>query len=80
MRRPPINITPAERVGRVAVGAVGVVVGAILLGSTGGVVGNVLLVVLVLAGLDLVVTGALGFCPLYKKLGRELHPPAKGIR
>jgi hypothetical protein len=26
-------------------------------------------IVLVLAGLDLVVTGALGHCPLYQKLG-----------
>jgi len=80
MRRPPINITPAERVGRVAVGVIGVIAGTILISSTGGVVALVLLVLLVLAGLDLAVTGALGFCPLYKKLGRKLPPVAKATR
>lgn len=70
MRRPPINITPTERVGRVVVGVIGVVLGTILLGSTGGAAAIVLEVLLVLVGLDLAVTGALGFCPLYKKLGR----------
>jgi hypothetical protein len=78
MRRPPINIAPAERVARVAVGLVGVVAGSILLGSTGGTVAIVLLVLLALTGLDLVVTGALGFCPLYKKLGRPLRSLGSG--
>jgi len=33
----------------------------------------VLEILLVLAGLDMIVTGVLGHCPLYKKLG---HTPA----
>lgn len=69
MKRPTVNITPAERVGRILVGLVGVIGGLVLLGSAGGVVAAVLEVLLVLAGLDLVVTGALGHCPLYRKLG-----------
>lgn len=74
MSRPPINISPAERVARVAAGLAGIVAGSILLASTGGAAAVVLELVLVLAGLDLVVTGALGFCPLYKKLGRPPRP------
>ena len=69
MNRPTINITPAERAGRVLVGLVGVVAGLVLLIPAGGTVAVVLEVLLVLAGLDLVVTGALGHCPLYRKLG-----------
>ena len=79
MRRLPINITPAERLARVAVGLFGTVAGFWLLTSASGVVLVILEVALVLAGLDLVVTGALGFCPLYRKLG---HVPRslKGAR
>lgn len=69
MRMPEINITPAERMGRVAIGAVAAVAGVWLLlgeGSWAIVLSETLLV---LAGLDLVVTGALGHCPLYKRLG-----------
>lgn len=77
MRRPPINISPGERVARVAVGLIGVVAGSILLGSTGG---TAAIVLLVLAGLDLAVTGALGFCPLYKQLGRPPRSLGSGVR
>jgi hypothetical protein len=83
MKRPTINITPAERIGRILVGLVGVAAGVILLGSVSGAVVAVLEVLLVLAGLDLIATGALGHCPLYRKLGytppslrggRHAHP------
>lgn len=69
MRRPPINLTAAERVARIVAGLAGVVAGAILLASVGSALAAVLEVALVLVGLDLMVTGALGFCPLYKRLG-----------
>ena len=69
MKRPSINITPLERLGRIAVGTVGAIAGLVLLGSGGGPMLVVLEVLLVLAGLDLLVTGALGHCPLYHKLG-----------
>lgn len=40
-----------------------------LLASAGSAAVTVLEVLLVLASLDLVITGALGHCPLYRKLG-----------
>ena len=69
MRRPSVNITPIERAGRVLVGLVGVLGGIALLASATGVLVGALEVLLILAGLDLIVTGALGHCPLYHKLG-----------
>ncbi len=69
MKRPRINLTHGERLGRVLVGLVGTIGGVVLLASTSGPVMAALEVLLVLAGLDLLVTGALGHCPLYRKLG-----------
>ena len=69
MRRPDINITPVERVSRIAVGAAVAIAGMILLASGAGPLAIVLEALLVLAGLDLVATGALGHCPLYHRLG-----------
>jgi len=68
-RRLTVNITPAERVGRVLLGAAAAIVGIVLLTSASSTLAIVLDVLLVAAGLDLVVTGALGHCPLYKRLG-----------
>jgi len=68
-----VNITPVERVARILVGLTGALAGAYLLAGAGSTVLGVLEVLLILAGLDLVVTGATGHCPLYKKLG---HVPA----
>lgn len=64
-----VNITPIERVGRIGVGLLGVAGGALLLAGAGSAIAVVLELLLILAGLDLVVTGATGHCPLYKKLG-----------
>jgi hypothetical protein len=69
MKRPSINITPVERGGRMLIGLVAVIGGIVLLAGAAGALGVVLAVLLVLAGLDLAVTGALGHCPLYHKLG-----------
>ena len=64
-----VNITPAERIARVVVGALAAIIGVVLLtGATSGITA-LLEGLLVLAGLDFVVTGALGHCPLYAKLG-----------
>ncbi len=68
-RRPKVNLTPQERLLRVLLGAFGAGVGAVLLTSAVGALAVVLEVLLVAAGADLVVTGALGHCPLYAKLG-----------
>lgn len=77
--RPQINVTPFERAGRVVVGAAATIGGLVLLAGPGNALAIVLEVLLVLAGLDLVVTGALGHCPLYQRLGyvpRSLRRPA----
>jgi hypothetical protein len=66
-----VNITPAERVGRIAVGLAAVIAGVVLLTSAGPTLAVVLELLLVAAGLDLAVTGALGHCPLYAKLGYQ---------
>ena len=69
MKWPVVNITPLERLGRVLIGGAAAVGGLVLLASAASVGIGVLEALLVLAGLDLVVTGALGHCPLYRKLG-----------
>jgi Inner membrane protein YgaP-like, transmembrane domain len=74
MKRPTVNITPGERVGRVLIGAAGAIGGLVLLAATSAVGVGILEALLVIAGLDLVVTGALGHCPLYAKLGHV--PPS----
>ena len=72
-RRWSINVTPAERVARILIGALGVVAGGLLLTDATFAVAVALEVVLVITGLDLIVTGAIGHCPLYNKLG---HVPS----
>ena len=69
VRRPVVNLTSVERAARVLVGAAGVIAGALLLASAGAAWAVLLEALLVLAGLDLIVTGALGHCPLYRALG-----------
>ena len=68
-RRLSVNITPVERAGRIVLGAAAAIVGLVLLTSAGSSLAVVLEGLLILAGLDLVVTGALGHCPLYQRLG-----------
>jgi hypothetical protein len=68
-----INITPVERVGRIVVGVLGIAGGIVLLAQAGSALAVGLEILLILAGLDLLITGALGHCPLYARLG---HLPA----
>jgi hypothetical protein len=56
-----------------AIGLATVIVAAVLLASAASALAVVLEVLLVAAGLDLAVTGSLGHCQLYAKLG---HVPA----
>ena len=77
MKRPEINVSPSERVARIVAGAAAAILGVVLLASASGAVALVLLALLVLAGLDLVVTGALGHCPLYHKLGHVPRSPTR---
>ena len=79
MKRPEINITPPERGGRIVLGGAAAITGVLMLASASGALAVVLLALLVLAGLDLVVTGTLGHCSLYARLGhvpRSLRRPA----
>jgi Protein of unknown function (DUF2892) len=69
LKRPQVNITPAERAGRIAVGSGAAILGVVMLASAHGALAVVLLSLLVLVGLDLLVTGAIGHCPLYARLG-----------
>jgi hypothetical protein len=64
-----VNITPAERIGRVLIGGAAMIAAIVLLTSASSVMAVVLEVLLFAAGADLLVTGALGHCPLYQKLG-----------
>lgn len=66
---PSVNITPGERLGRVAVGSFAAVAGAFLLTGAASPLAVTLEVLLIVTGLDLVGTGALGHCPLYQRLG-----------
>ena len=69
LRRLSVNITPAERAGRVLIGGAGALAGVLLVTSAGSALAIVLEVLLMVAGLDLVITGAVGHCPLYQRLG-----------
>ena len=64
-----VNITPAERFGRIVIGVTTMVVAIALLTSAGSMLAVVLELLLFAAGADLAVTGAFGHCPLYQKLG-----------
>lgn len=64
-----INISPVERWGRVAVGVAGIIVGIVLLVAATTAVAVVLELLLIAAGLDMLITGARGHCPLYARLG-----------
>ncbi|WAL49780.1 YgaP family membrane protein [Rhodococcus pyridinivorans] len=73
MRTWSVNVTPVERIARMIVGLVGMGGGVYVFTGGAAMITTVLAVLLILAGLDLVVTGATGHCPLYQKLG---HVPA----
>ncbi|MGK2877610.1 MAG: YgaP-like transmembrane domain [Solirubrobacterales bacterium] len=68
-----MNISVVERAGRIPVGVVGMVAGLLLVRSGDGTVPLVLGLLLAAAGLDVLVTGLTGHCPLYAKLG---HVPS----
>lgn len=68
-RRRTANISTPERVARVGFGGLTAVLGVVIIAggpSAWALIGALLLVA---AGLDFVVTGAIGYCPLYARLG-----------
>jgi hypothetical protein len=64
-----VNISFVERIGRMVFGLAAIIAGGVLLIGAGSALTVVLEVLLVLAGLDMLVTGASGHCPLYQRLG-----------
>jgi len=77
MKRLTVNITPAERAGRVAVGVVVVLGGTLLLASTSWFEPVVLQALLVLAGLGSILTGLIGHCPLRARLHHTPSSPGR---
>lgn len=63
------NITTPERAGRVVLGLALVVLAGAFVASGVGALGVLGALLLAAFGLDLVVTGAIGYCPLYARLG-----------
>jgi Protein of unknown function (DUF2892) len=70
LRRPSrTNITTLERAGRITLGLLAGASGVIGVAGAGSALATVLFLLLIAAGIDLIVTGATGHCPLYQKLG-----------
>lgn len=72
-----VNITPVERAARVLIGTAASIAAVVLLTGASSAVAVVLELLLATAGLDLVITGAVGHCPLYKRLG-HVPPSLRG--
>jgi hypothetical protein len=64
-----VNISHVERAGRILLGLAAIIGGVVLLTSAGSALAVLLEVLLVAAGLDMLVTGATGHCPLYQRMG-----------
>ena len=75
-----INVAWWDRVLRVVLGGIVAVTGVLVARGTDVFGYQALAIAAVLLGLDFVVTGAIGFCPLYHKLGRgtaRRHAPSQ---
>lgn len=66
---PRKNVGTLERVLRVLLGAALAITAALLLAAGGALVWRLLDLALIALGIDFVVTGIRGYCPLYKRLG-----------
>ena len=69
LRRPTVNITPIERGGRILIGLAAVIAGVALMSSANSLLALVLEALLVVTGIDIFVSGALGYCSLYHMFG-----------
>lgn len=73
-----VNIVWWERLLRVVLGGIAIVGAVIAVRETDVFGYQALAIAAALVGLDFVVTGAIGFCPLYHSLGRRgLTPRAE---
>ena len=69
------NVGTIERIGRVALGGVLAVWAAVLLFDAGGLISVLLYVALIALGVDFMLTGIRGYCPLYNLLGWSTAQP-----
>ena len=67
----PVNLSPPERVGRAFVGFLSAGLGGGFLADAGSVLVIGALVLLILAGTYLTLTGLSGRCPIYRRFGHE---------
>ena len=66
-----VNLTPPERIGRAYVGFLGAGLGAGFISDAGTVLLLGAEALLIVAGTYLTLTGLLGRCPIYRRLGHE---------
>lgn len=74
------NIAPWERVVRVLVGTALIALAVLVVRGTDVLGYQMIAIAGALLGADLAITGGLGFCPLYHKLGRGTTPVRAGGR
>lgn len=74
------NIATWERLLRVLFGTSLIGAGTIGFSGSDATPYRVFAIVVALIGLDFVVTGAIGFCPLYHKLGWSTAPEQREVR
>jgi hypothetical protein len=73
-RRPAVNLTRAERIGRILFGTAALTTAALLLISAGSALASVLELLLVAAGLELAMTGEIGPCRFTRGSATCRHP------
>lgn len=77
-RRLSVNISPVERVGRIVIGLAAIFAGIVLFVPASSTLAAILVLLFIITGIDLVVTGVLGHCPLYQRL--SYVPPSLADR
>ncbi len=66
-----VNLSSPERIARVILGVGLIAFAAVSFSTTEVFAYRAFCVAFALLGVDMLVTGAIGFCPLYYKLGRK---------
>lgn len=72
------NVGMVERAVRVTLGGALAIGALVLLFGGGGLISLLLYVALIALGVDFVVTGIRGYCPLYNRLGWSTAQPRHG--
>ena len=64
-----MNLGTGERILRIVIGGALLIWGVLMLYEDGGIIFLLLSIALVALGMDFIVTGIRGYCPLYNRLG-----------